>query len=78
VRAREFDGRRKVDEICRRIDALRNVKVPGTWHAPSDGALSFIEHPPTRDLHDRKHLEIEEVPYLVPPADLAAEVVSTP
>jgi pyruvate,water dikinase len=50
-------------------DLLGDVRVPRSWHVPSDGILDFIHHNDLEDVYNRKYVDPDRVrldyPYLV-------------
>jgi len=42
-------------------DLLGEIRVPRSWHIPSDGILDFIHHNDLEDVYNRKYMESERV-----------------
>jgi hypothetical protein len=50
-------------------DVLGDIRVPRSWHIPSDGILDFIHHNDLEDVYSRKYVDPDRVrldyPYIV-------------
>ncbi|HYN01590.1 MAG TPA: PEP/pyruvate-binding domain-containing protein [Vicinamibacteria bacterium] len=50
-------------------DVLGDIRVPRSWHVPSDGILDFIHHNDLEDVYNRKYVDPDRVrleyPYVV-------------
>lgn len=50
-------------------DVLGEIRVPRSWHVPSDGILDFIDHNDLEDVYNRKYVDPDRVrqeyPYVV-------------
>jgi pyruvate,water dikinase len=50
-------------------DVLGDIRIPRSWHIPSDGILDFIHHNDLEDVYNRKYVDPDRVrldyPYIV-------------
>jgi pyruvate, water dikinase len=50
-------------------DVLGDIRIPRSWHVPSDGILDFIHHNDLEDVYNRKYVDPDRVrldyPYIV-------------
>jgi hypothetical protein len=58
-----------VDRSPEYKDVLGDIRVPRSWHIPSDGILDFIHHNDLEDVYNRKYVDPDRVrieyPYVV-------------